>query len=146
MKTFIKSLLPISLLMVASFLSTAAYSATYAGQDCVARSGSLTYLTTGAKNNGSSTIYISCPVARLKDFGTQAVSGVIYFVNDGKNKSCFFDNFNIDTGGLWKWTSASGTRRLAFPVLNPTKQWLPLTFNCSLPAGSHVTGYYINEQ
>lgn len=127
-------------------LSTNAHSATYPGQDCQARSGaSLQYETTGARNTRSSTVSIACPLDRLKDGGTAAVAGVFYFVDDGKTKTCFLDNFNIDTGGTWKWTSRSGVRRLVLPVLTPTKAWSPLVFNCSLPPNSKVTGYYISE-
>jgi|GEM_PF-1998906 len=145
MKTITKTLLSASVLLAVPFLTNTAHAATYAGQDCVAKTGALTYDNTGAKNNGAVSIGISCPAVHVKDGGTAAVFPVIYFVNDGKTKSCFFDNFNIDTGGLWGWRSASGVRRLAFPALNPTKAWSPYTFNCSLPAGSKVTGYYISE-
>ncbi len=58
----------------------------------------------------------------------------------------FFDNYNIDTGGLWKWTSKVGKRRLALPRLKVSKRWSPMAFNCSLPAGSKVTGYYVREK
>jgi len=145
MNTFTKTLLSISALMASPFLAATAYSATYAGQDCVAKTGVLTYDNTGAQNNGATAITISCPVPHLKDGGSTAVSPVIYFVNDGKIKSCFFDNFNIDTGNLWSWQSASGISRLAFPALSPTKAWSPYAFNCTLPAGSKVTGYYVGE-
>ena len=132
--------------LILTALNTNAYSATYPGQGCVGRYGaSLYYSTTGAQNTGSSTISISCPVARLKDGGTAGVTPVIYFINDGKTKSCYFDNYNIDTGGLWSWTSASGVRRLALPTLSPTHSWYPLAFNCSLPSQSKVTGYYFSE-
>jgi hypothetical protein len=34
---------------------------------------------------------------------------------------------------------------LVTPALTPTKPWSPFTFNCTLPAGSKVTGYYLSE-
>ena len=132
--------------LTGALLSTNAYSATYAGQDCVAKNGaSLRYDSTGAKNNGTSTIHIACPVVRHKDGGTAPVYSVMYFKDDGKNKTCFFDNYNIDTGYLWKWTSKTGVRRLAMPKISPTKRWSPYAFNCSLPAKSKITGYYVSE-
>jgi hypothetical protein len=133
-------------MLASALLATQVQSATYPGQDCHGRNGaSLVYLGTGAINNDTSDIYITCPVVRLNDGGTAPVGAVIYFVDDGKTKFCYFDNFNIGTGAYWKWTSASGVGRLAFPQLSPTKQWSPYAFNCRLPGGSQVTGYYVGE-
>jgi hypothetical protein len=131
--------------LAAASMANVAHSATYAGQDCVARTGTLTYLSTGARNNGAGAISISCPFTRTNDGGAAAAAGVIYFVNDGKSKTCFFDNYNIDTGGLWGWRSASAVTRLVTPALAPTKPWSPFVLNCSLPAGSQVTGYFLSE-
>ena len=120
---------------------------TYAGQACQSRTvgTALSYSTTGASNPSTSTILIACPATHLNDGGTGPADAVIYFLNDGKTKSCFFDNFNIDTGALGVFTSASGTSRLQFPTLNPTLAFQPYAFNCSLPAGSKVTGFYVDE-
>ena len=122
-----------------------ANAATYPAQDCVAKSGALTYSSTNATNYGASAIGISCPFARMKDGSTTAAGAVAYFNNDGKTKSCFLDNYSIDTGGLLRWTSASGVTRLVLPAINPTSAWQPMVLNCSLPAGSRVHGYYLSE-
>jgi hypothetical protein len=146
MKTSFKILFSASIILATPFLVSTAHSATYAGQDCVAKTGSLIYDNTGAKNRSTTVAAsISCPYVRLNDGAASAAGGVVYFTNDGKTKSCFFDNFNIDTGGLWGWRSASGITRLAIPALNPTKPWSPFTLNCTLPASSKVTGYFLSE-
>jgi hypothetical protein len=146
MKTSMKTLLSAAIFLASPFLVSTAHSATYAGQDCVAKTGVLTYDDTGAKNRSTTTAAsISCPYVRLNDGSSAAAGGVIYFTDDGKSKSCFFDNFNIDTGGLWGWRSAAGVTRLAIPALSPTKPWSPFTVNCSLPASSKVIGYYLGE-
>ncbi len=137
-------ILAILLSIAAATIVSEAQAVTYAGQDCVARSGdTLTYLTTGAYNT-TKAVAISCPIVHVKDGGSAAAAAVIYFTGTA-SKSCYFDNFNIDTGALWRWTSASATNRLVLPVLTPTKAWSPYTLNCSLPKGNKVTGYYINE-
>jgi hypothetical protein len=141
-----KNLICCTLTLTGALFMTQAHSATYAGQNCEGRDGAtLRYSTTGATNTTANTVNITCPVVHLKDGGTAGVDSVIYFVNDGKSKSCFFDNFNIDTGGLWGWTTASGVSRVVLPRLSATKAWSPYTFNCTLPSNSKVTGYYINE-
>lgn len=142
------SILSIGLLSLGSMLLGSESSATtYAGQSCESTSPgkSLSYTPTGASNTSGSSMYISCPITRANDFGTAAASAIIYFVNDGLSKSCFFDNFSIDTGNLGIWTSMSGTTRLVFPTLSPTLQWQPFTINCSLPSGSRVNGYFVYE-
>jgi hypothetical protein len=123
------------------------HATTYAGQACVSKTAGaqLTYLETGAKNLTASAMSIACPAAHVKDGGTAAVDATIYFVNDSKSKTCFLDNFNIDTGSLAIWTSAVGTARLVFPTLNPTLAFQPYVFNCSLPGGSSVNGFYVAE-
>jgi hypothetical protein len=88
---------------------------------------------------------ISCPIVRSNDFGTAAVSAVIYFVNDGLTKTCFLDNFSIDTGGFGLWASASGVSRLVVPTLSSTLQWQPFALNCSLPPTGRVNGYFVSE-
>jgi hypothetical protein len=134
----------IFLAVIAAIVSSQSQAVTYAGQDCVGRSGdTLTYDATGAINNTKS-IYISCPLVHQKDGGTAAAAAVIYFTG-AATKSCFFDNFNIDTGGLWRWTSASATTRMVLPTLTPTKAWSPYALNCYLPQSNKVTGYYIHE-
>ena len=145
MKTSVWS---VCLLSLGSMLFASESSATtYAGQSCNSSSAgvSLSYSDFGATNSSSSGISISCPLTRVKDGGTNSVSAVIYFVNDGKTKTCFLDNFSIDTGGLGVWTSVSGVSRMVFPTLSTTLQWQPLTLNCSLPAGSKVNGYFLAE-
>jgi len=128
-------------------LTPESHATTYAGQACVSKTAgaALTYQEAGARNLTTSPMSISCPAAHVKDGGTAAVDATIYFVNDGKPKSCFLDNFNIDTGSLAIWTSAAGTTRLVFPRLNPTLAFQPYVFNCSLPAGSSVNGFFVAE-
>lgn len=138
----------IGLLTLGGVLLTASSdAATYAGQFCQSRTPgvSLTYTSTGATNNSGAAISISCPLERVKDLGTAAAGATIYFFNDGINKTCYFDNFNIDTGALGIWTSATGTTRLVPPTLTTTLQYQPFTLNCSLPAGGRVHGYYLGE-
>jgi len=129
------------------FLTSESRATTYAGQACQSESAGLplSYSTTGATNTSSSTIWIGCPTVRANDFGTAAVSAVIYFVNDGRTKTCYLDNFNIDIGSLGVWTSASGVSRLVLPTLSSTLAWQPLVLNCSLPSTSKVTGYFFSE-
>lgn len=126
-----------------------ASAATYAGQSCQSRTdgASLAYRTHGAVNGGSGIILITCPATRALDFvgGEGDIDGTIYFVNDGRSKTCVFENFDIDTGGFGLWHSVTGVRRLAFPSLYPGRRWSPLTFNCTLPAGSTVIGYTVVE-
>ena len=141
MKTLLLGLLGLAALSCVG----AAHAATYAGQSCQATLGTLTYGSSNARNNAATGAAITCPVTRNRDNTTGPVSPVVYFIEDGKSKTCYFDNFNIDTGNLGVWTSASGTRRLALPTLATTVLFHPLTFNCSLPAGSAVVGYYISE-
>ena len=134
------------LISAGTLLTSNVYSATYPGQACEKKFGGELYRTsTYAQNTSSSTINITCPFDRLKDGGTGSATAVVYFVNEGKNKTCYFDNFNIDTGGLGKWTSTSGVRRLVLPKINPTIRWSPFVINCSLPPNSKITGYYLAE-
>lgn len=123
--------------------------ATYAGQSCQSRTSGapLAYGTHGASNSGSNTILITCPATRTFDMvgGEGNIDGTIYFVNDGRSKTCVFENFDINTGGFGLWHSLTGVRRLAFPSLYPGRRWSPLTFNCTLPAGSTVVGYTVIE-
>lgn len=128
-------------------LTASSDAATYAGQFCQSRTPgvSLTYTSSGATNNSASQILITCPLVRTKDFGTAAAAPTIYFVNDGITKTCFFDNFNIDTGSLGIWTTATGAARLVPPVLTTTLQYQPFTLNCTLPSGGRVNGYYLGE-
>jgi len=140
------SILAFGLLSLGAALFTPEVEAsTYAGHGCDTRSLVLTKVRTGARNNNASAIAISCPLVRNSDGGTGTARSVIYFTNDGKSKSCFFDNYNIDTGGLGIWTGGSAVTRLALPPLVTTLRWQPLVLNCTLPAGSHVTGYALGE-
>lgn len=128
-----------------SLCANAYSSTTYPGQDCEARTGKLKYEAYGARNPGTAKINISCPLVRHNDGGSAPATSVVYFANDGKAKTCIFDNFNIDTGAAWGWTAATGVTRLVLPTLTPTKPWSPFVLNCTLPAGSKVTGYYLSE-
>ncbi len=141
-----KKFLPFVITLAGIILSTNVYSATYPGQACQPQRGKQIYYDfTGAKNTGNTYMWVSCPLTRHNDSGTGGIAPVFYFVNDGKLKTCYLDNVNIDTGYVWKWTSRRAVRRLALPVLSPTKAWSPVVFNCQLPPGSKVTGYYIAE-
>jgi hypothetical protein len=144
MKTLISSICLLSLGSL--FLVSESDAATYAGQACESRSAGLglTYTSYGATNNNSSTIYITCPATRIRDDSTAAVSSSIYFVNDGRSKTCYFENFNINTGGVGLWAGKTEARRLEFS-LPATLRWYPYTFNCTLPAGSRVNGYHVGE-
>lgn len=142
-----KALLSLGVILLAgaSQLSTADAN-TFSGQACVSKTSGvqLVYDSTSARNPSTSTINVTCPAPRLKDDGNAPAFAVFYFNNDGTSKTCFFDNFNIGTGTLGVWTSATGTGRLDFPALN-TVAWQPFTFNCSAPANARMTGYFIFE-
>jgi hypothetical protein len=82
-------------------------------------------------------------MVRTNDGNSAPAGSVIYFINDGTTRTCFFDNFNIDTGGFAFWTTATNNNpRMVLPTINATKPWSPFALNCNLPAGSKVNGYY----
>ncbi len=142
-----KSALSMSVLVVGAMFLGKADAATYAGQACESRTSgvSLSYVSSGARNLSGAPMSITCPLTRNNDLNVAAATAVAYFVNDGQSKTCFFDNFNIDTGGLGIWTSGSATGRLQLPTIATTLRYQPFTLNCSLPAGSQVNGYYLGE-
>ncbi len=138
-------LLPGLVTLACGLVATNTYAATYPGQACQGQSATLAYSNTGARNATAAAMSISCPFVRTKDGGTAAAGAVAYFTNDGKTKSCYLDNFSIDSGALLKWSSTSGVTRLVLPTINPTAIWQPFALNCSLPAGSKINGYYFAE-
>ncbi len=142
-----KSALSMSVVLVGAMLLGKADAATYAGQACESRTSgvSLAYLNSGARNLSGSPMSITCPLTRNNDLNVAAATAVVYFVNDGQTKTCFFDNFNIDSGGLGIWTSGSAIARLQPPTIATTLRYQPFALNCSLPAGSQVNGYYLGE-
>ena len=130
----------------ASMLAFDAEAGTYPGQACVSTSPgySVQAQRFGSRNDNAIPIWVTCPIHKQINVPSSMVIADVYFTNDDKFKLCYLDGFNIDTGGLSIWTSATGVTRLTLPTLRHIqRQALALT--CLVPVSGQVNGYIARE-